>query len=74
MMEVAMSAAQKLSDYSTSVTLNGDLWKRVEEVYNRRDEFDLTAEDAMLLQKTYDSFALSGAKLEGDDRESYRRL
>ena len=28
----------------------------------------------MLLQKTYDSFALSGAKLEGDDRESYRRL
>ena len=28
----------------------------------------------MLLQKTYDSFALSGANLQGDDREKYKKL
>ena len=28
----------------------------------------------MLLQKTYDSFALSGANLEGEDREKFRKL
>ena len=28
----------------------------------------------MLLQKTYDSFALAGADLKGEDREKYRTL
>lgn len=74
MMEISMRASQKLSDYSTAITLNEGLWKRVESVYDNRDKFNLDPEDKMLLQKTYDSFALSGAKLQGEDRETYRRL
>lgn len=74
MMAVATEASQKLSDYSTSITLNEDLWKRVKEVYDNRELFNLDKEDMMLLQKTYDSFALSGANLEGADREKYREL
>ena len=74
MMEVAMEASAKLSDYSTSITLNEELWKRVKQVYDDRDLFNLDTEDMTLLQKTYDSFALSGATLEGEDREKYRRL
>ncbi len=74
MMEIAMSTSQKLSDYSTSLVLNRPLWERVEAVYNGRDALGLNPEDSMLLQKTYDSFALSGACLEGDDREEFRRI
>ncbi len=74
MMEVAMEASGKLSDYSTSLILNRELWQRVKEVYDNRELFNLDAEDMMLLQKTYDSFALSGANLEGEDREKYRAL
>lgn len=74
MMEVAVEASRKLSDYSTSIVLNEPLWLRIKEVYENRDMFDLDAEDRMLLQKTYDSFALSGAQLQGDDREEYRKL
>ena len=74
MMEVAVEASGKLSDYSTSLILNRELWKRVKAVYNDRELFDLTPEQNMLLQKTYDSFALSGADLQGDDREKYRKL
>ena len=74
MMEIDLEASQKLSDYSTSITLNEALWKRVKEVYDNRKLFDLTPEDEMLLQKTYDSFALNGANLEGEDREKYRKL
>lgn len=74
MMAISMRASQKLSDYSTAITLNEGLWKRVEAVYENRDAYKLDAEDKMLLEKTYDSFALSGAKLKGEDRETYRKL
>ena len=36
MMEIAVGVSQKLSDYSTSVILNEELWKRVKEVYDNR--------------------------------------
>ncbi|MDE6464830.1 MAG: M3 family metallopeptidase [Muribaculaceae bacterium] len=74
MMRIAMETSQKLSDYSTSMILNTDLWKRVADVWDRRSEYNLNPEDSMLLKKTYDSFALSGARLQGADREKYREL
>lgn len=74
MMDISMRVSQKISDYSTAITLNEGLWKRIKDVYDRRSELDLDTEDRMLLQRTYDSFALSGADLQGDDRETYRRL
>lgn len=74
MMDVATEASRKLSDYSTSITLNEGLWKRVKHVYDRRATLDLDGEDSMLLQKTYDSFALNGAELQGADRDKYREL
>jgi len=74
MMEISMRVTPRLSDYSTSITLNNELWKRVKAVYDKRASLNLDAEDAMLLQKTYDSFALSGANLEGADRDAYKKL
>lgn len=74
MMEISMRISPKLSDYSTSIVLNEGLWNRVKQVYDNRDKFNLSPEDTMLLQKTYDSFALSGADLQGDDREKFRKL
>ena len=74
MMEIDLEASKKLSDYSTSLILNEALWKRVKEVYDNRDKYNLDPEDCMLLQKTYDMFALNGAELKGADREKYRKL
>lgn len=74
MMEISLEASKKLSDYSTSIILNEALWNRVKAVYNDRALFNLTPEDETLLQKTYDSFAQSGANLEGEDREKFRKL
>mgnify|MGYP000807163043 FL=1 len=55
MMEISMRVTPKLSDYGTSITLNNDLWKRVKAVYDNRASLNLDPEDAMLLQRTYDS-------------------
>ena len=74
MMEISMRVSPKLSDYSTSLILNEGLWNRIKQVYDNREKFNLSTEDATLLQKTYDSFALSGATLEGEDRETFRKL
>ena len=74
MMDISMRVMPALSDYSTSISLNTDLWKRVKYVWDHKSEFNLTPEDQMLLKQTYDSFARSGALLEGDDREKYRQL
>ncbi len=74
LMEISMRLSSKLSDHSTSITLNQGLWKRIKSVYDNRASLNLNPEDEMLLQRTYDSFARSGAGLEGQQREEYRRL
>ena len=74
MMAQSLEIGAKLSDYSTSIVLNQKLWDRVKAVYDERSRLNLDKEDSMLLQNTYDMFALSGANLQGKDREEYRNL
>lgn len=74
MMAISMRVTPKLSDYSTAISLNPRLWERIKQVYDNRDKFNLDAEDSMLLQRTYDSFARNGALLQGENRETYRKL
>ena len=74
MMDISIRISPKLSDYSTSIILNEDLWKRVKAVYDNRESLKLSTEQQTLLQKTYYSFALSGANLQGEDREKYRAI
>lgn len=74
MMEISMTITPLLSDYSTSISLNNRLWEKIKYVWDHRDLYNLTPEQQMLLKTTYDSFARNGALLEGEDRETYRRL
>jgi peptidyl-dipeptidase Dcp len=74
MMEISIEASKKLSDYSTSLILNEGLWEKVKQVYDNRALYKLAPEDSMLLQKTYDSFALQGANLKGADRDKFKEL
>ena len=63
-----------LSDYQTSITLNEKLWERIKAVHDTADLSKLSVEDQKLLNETYDSFARSGALLQGEDRETFRKL
>ena len=74
MNEISLRIAPKLSNYSANVSLNEALWERIKFVYENRDKLNLSTEDKMLLQTTYDSFARSGANLKGEDRDKYRAL
>lgn len=74
MMEISLRVSAKLSAHSTGISLNEGLWNRIKQVYENRDKFNLDVEDAMLLQRTYDSFARSGANLQGEQRDTFRKL
>lgn len=74
LMELSVEASAKLSDYSSDIVLNHALWQRVKAVYDNREKYDLTPEDQTLLRQTYDSFANSGANLQGADRDLYKQL
>lgn len=74
LMDLSVRISPVLSDYSTSVTLDPRLWKRIKKVYDKRGELNLDAEDTMLLEQTYESFAFAGALLEGDAREEFKKI
>lgn len=74
MNEISLRIAPKLAEYSANISLNEALWERIKQVYENRDKQELSTEDKMLLQNTYDSFARSGANLQGGDRDKYRKL
>lgn len=74
MMELSVKVTPRLSDYSTTVSLNPALWQRIKTVWDSGDTLRLTPEQKTLLRRTYEGFARSGALLEGADREEYQRL
>ncbi|MDE5734549.1 MAG: M3 family metallopeptidase [Duncaniella sp.] len=74
MMELSMKLSPKLSEYSTAISLNEPLWKRILAVWETADTASMTPEQKTLLKRTYEGFARSGALLEGADRDTYRRL
>ena len=73
-MELSVKLTPRLSDYSTSISLNEGLWKRIKAVHDSADTTRLSAEDKMLLKRTYESFTRNGALLEGADRATYSKL
>ena len=68
--------AQKLSPiltkHSNDVSLNKQLFERVKYVYEHHRE--LTPEEQMLLEKSYDGFVRSGALLDTAGKERLRKL
>ena len=55
----------KLSAYSSEVSQNDALFGRIESLWDRRDDLDLTDEQARLLFLTHRSFVRRGAQLDG---------
>jgi peptidyl-dipeptidase Dcp len=55
--------APKLAAHETAVMLNGKLFRRVEDLYQRRDELTLTDEQRRVLELRYKWLIRAGAKL-----------
>lgn len=66
--------APKLSDFSSDINLNADLFSRVKTVYGTTVKENLTPEQQTLLEETYKGFVRSGANLSEGDKATFREV
>lgn len=66
--EVERWVAPVLSKHSSEINMNPDLFARVDDLYQRRDELGLDGEAARVLRLYHQGFVRSGATLEGDNK------
>jgi peptidyl-dipeptidase Dcp len=60
--------------YGNDVMMDGALFARVKEVFQRQDSLDLDPEEKMLLEETYKRFVRSGADLDEKAKEELRKI
>ncbi len=72
--KIAQEASPLLSEFGNDIALNLDLFKKIEIVYNHRDELNLTPEQYTLLTKRYKSFSRNGANLPADKKKKLREI
>ena len=63
-----------MSAHDDNIMLNDALFQRVKTVYDNRASENLTAEQAMVLEKYYKNFVRSGAMLSAEEKEELKRL
>ncbi|NQX76767.1 M3 family metallopeptidase [Gilvibacter sp.] len=71
---IAQEISPLLSAFKNDLLLNEALFKRVKAVYDNKAQLELTAEDAMLLERQYQGFARNGANLNEADQQELRKI
>jgi len=70
---LAKEISPMMTEYSNKITLNSELFRKIEQVYAKKNEL-ANEEDMMLLEKVYQNFIRSGAKLDEEQKEKYREI
>ena len=66
--------APRLSAHADAITLDRALFARIDDLYAHRDELDLDAESAKLLDRYHLDFVRAGAALDEEDQDRLRAL
>ena len=69
---LAQKMSPILTEHANNILLNEKLFARVKAVYEQHRE--LSQEEQMLLEKTYDGFIRSGANLSAEDKDKLRAI
>ncbi|MBU3681487.1 MAG: M3 family metallopeptidase [Flavobacterium sp.] len=74
MQKIAQEVSPLLTAFSNDISLNEELFARVKVVYEQRDQLNLNAEQATLLEKKFKGFARNGALLSEADKAKLREI
>ncbi|MFW5805087.1 MAG: M3 family metallopeptidase [Bacteroidales bacterium] len=71
---IAKEVSPLMSEHSSNIMLNEDLFKRIETVYNNRHESGLDDNQIRVVEKYHKDFIRNGAALNEEDKETLRSL
>ena len=74
MQKIAQEVTPLLTEFSNDITLNEDLFKRIKSLYEQKDNLNLSAEQATLLDKKFKSFSRNGALLAEEKKSILREI
>ena len=74
MQALAQEISPMVTAHGNDITLNEALFERIKSVYDRKEEFNLTPEQALLLEKKYNGFVRNGALLDEDGKQRLREI
>lgn len=74
MRAIQREISPRLAAHSASITLNADLFARIDQLYQARDTLDLTAQQNRLLETTHEDFVRAGAQLDGENRDRFAAI
>jgi peptidyl-dipeptidase Dcp len=72
--KIEKETAPKLSAHRDAIYLNGKLFARIQELYDKHDSLGLDPESAYLLERYYKDFVRAGAKLSDPDKEKLKKI
>lgn len=74
MQAVAEKVSPMLSAHSDNINMNPELFERIKEVYENRENFELNEEQAYILDNVYQSFVRSGANLSEEKKQELKDI
>lgn len=72
--QIAQEISPVLSEFYNDITLNRELFHKVKNIYDQRDQLSLSVEQQKLLEETYKSFVRNGANLNDEAKNEFRRI
>lgn len=71
---LSIKLAPVLAEHEDNISLNQELFKKIDAVYRQKESLGLTREQERLLEKTYKGFVRSGANLPADKQNRLREI
>ncbi len=72
--EIAKEFSPLLTEFGNDISLDADLFKKIKKIWDQKDTLHLSAEQQMLLEKSYKSFVRNGALLNDAQKEKMREI
>lgn len=72
--KIAQQVSPLLTEFKNDLLLNEALFKRVKEVFNKKENLQLNPEEQTLLEKQYKSFSRNGANLSIENKNQLRKI
>ena len=70
----AQEVSPLLTHFANDITLNSELFRKVKDVYDRKDALGLNPEEYILLDRKYKGFVRGGAALSDEGKAKFRAL